>query len=73
MSGTVLNTYNISPLNSCNNPIRRVLVSLPPHFTNEEIEVRNLLRITQLVSGGARIKSLDCQSPNVLPFLNAEE
>lgn len=75
MSGTVLNTYYINPLNSCKNPIRWVLVSLLilPVKKLRLREVKNLLRIRCLVSDGVRIKSLDSQSPNVLPFLNAEE
>lgn len=29
VSGTILNTYNINPVNCCNSPIRQVLISLP--------------------------------------------
>ena len=75
VSGLVLNINNINALNYCKNPIRQVLISL--HILQMRKlrlrEVRNLLKITQLVSGGVRIESLDSQSPNVLPFLIREK
>ena len=55
------------------NPISKELISLPILQMRKLRlrEVTNLLKITQLVSVGVRIESLNSQSPKVLPLPNA--
>ena len=56
------------------NPISKELISLPILQMRKLRlrEVTNLLKITQLVSVGVRIESLNSQSPKVLPLPNAD-
>ena len=56
------------------NPIRKELISLPILQMRKLRlrEVRNLLKVTQLVRVGVRIESLNSQWPNVLLFPNGD-